>query len=204
MCGRYKICEDDASGAIRAILDMLRRGGAEGDRIELGDICPSMYAPALVKRDGKLMAGALRWGFTGKHGLLINARAETMWDKPSFREAALNGRCILPASGYYEWRRGDGQKYSIANPDGEALYMAGLARRDGTFVVVTMPSDGSVVRAVHDRMPLLLADKEAIDAWLCDEKGAKKIAAQGTKARIALKPEGAEQLVMEWEDEARD
>ncbi len=200
MCGRYRFAEEKDARAIRLILEMLRAVEG-GERVVPGDICPTMYAPAFMKRDGKLFLGVLKWGFAGKQGLLINARAETMWDKPSFREAALKGRCVLPASGYYEWRRGDGQKYSISDADGNAIYMAGLAREDGTFIVVTAPSEGSAVDAVHDRMPLLLPDREAVDEWLGDARSARMLTEQRPEARIALHAEGAEQMAMEWDDE---
>ncbi|MFB6130359.1 MAG: SOS response-associated peptidase [Salinigranum sp.] len=105
----------------------------------------------------------------------INARAETLEEKPSFREAAATRRCLILVDGYYEWQGGEGrgraQPYRFSLPDDEPFALAGLweRRRSGgetrrTCAVVTTEAN-AVAEPVHHRMPVVLsADDE--DAWL--------------------------------------
>jgi len=108
---------------------------------------------------------------------LINARAETVAEKPAFREALARSRCLVPADGYYEWQRQDGkgqrkQPFYIRLRDGRPFAFAGLWERwtgpDGTAVetcaILTTEPNASL-RAIHDRMPVILAPNE-YDQWL--------------------------------------
>ena len=92
----------------------------------------------------------------------FNARAETVADKPMFRDAFARHRCIIPASGYYEWlKRLDGrQPYFISAADGVVLSFAGLWDR----------WKNALTRAIHDRMPVVL-DQADIGRWLSGEAG---------------------------------
>ncbi|HIQ11350.1 MAG TPA: SOS response-associated peptidase [Caldilineales bacterium] len=107
-------------------------------------------------------------------GRLINARAETLAEKPPFRTAFRRRRCIAPADGFYEWKRsGDGkQPYFIARKDGKPMALAGLWERwespDGGVIesytlITTEPND--LVRKLHNRMPAILS-QDALDLWL--------------------------------------
>lgn len=105
--------------------------------------------------------------------LLFNARSETLLEKPSFRDAARTSRCVVPASGFYEWRTEDGvkQPYWIARQDGEPLLLAGLhADRtepgafSRTFTIVTQ-TPGPLMQQLHDRQPVMLQNG-AVDTWL--------------------------------------
>ncbi len=110
----------------------------------------------------------------------FNARAETVAEKPMFRDAFRRTRCVIPASGYYEWEtRPDGkQPYYITPTDGPILTIAGLWSEwrdrvnDETLVTCTMiiTEANSFISAIHDRMPVLL-DRESADAWLSGEAG---------------------------------
>src|SRR5690606_32585666 len=108
--------------------------------------------------------------------LLVNARAESMADKPSFRDAVRNSRCIVPASGYYEWMTGaDGVRrpYYIQSSEAGTMALAGLystwAGPNGeevdTVCIVTVAANLEI-SGVHDRMPAILRGQEAVDAWL--------------------------------------
>jgi putative SOS response-associated peptidase YedK len=103
-----------------------------------------------------------------------NARAESVADKPAFRAAFRRRRCILPASGFYEWKAVDGRKqpyYVRSATDGDLLGMAGLYEDwtgpDGVLrscaVITTEPN--AVMRAIHDRMPVILP-RDAYAEWL--------------------------------------
>lgn len=105
---------------------------------------------------------------------LINARAESLTEKPAFRAAFRRRRCIVPADGFYEWKKtGDGkQPYFIARKDGKPMALAGLWERwespDGSVIesfalITTAPN--ALVRKIHNRMPAILPE-DAFDLWL--------------------------------------
>jgi len=108
---------------------------------------------------------------------LINARAETVAEKPAFREALARSRCLVPADGYYEWQRAGrmGQRkqpFYIRLRDGRPFAFAGLWERwlgpDGTAVetcaiLTTEPNES--LKGIHDRMPAILASTD-YDQWL--------------------------------------
>ncbi|MCP8939044.1 SOS response-associated peptidase [Alsobacter sp. SYSU M60028] len=123
----------------------------------------------------------MRWGFIpawvkdpSEFPLLFNARGETIADKPAFRHAARRRRCIVPADGFYEWRREakGKQPWLVTRRDGKPMAMAGLwetyVDREGgeidTALVVTTDANGPV-SALHDRMPVILEEAD-FDTWL--------------------------------------
>jgi putative SOS response-associated peptidase YedK len=106
---------------------------------------------------------------------MINARIEGLEDKPAFRDSLRNQRCIVPASGYYEWQTlpdGRKQPYFVTLADGSPMAFAGLyatwAGPDGeevdTAAIVTTPA-GADTAHVHNRTPAILRG-EAVEAWL--------------------------------------
>ena len=132
---------------------------------------------------------ALRWGLLphwarelriGVRG--INARGETIREKPMFRDAFARDRCLVPVDGFYEWARGPGGEktpYNITGAGGAPLMLAGLWARNqrlgspgrpvDSFTVVTVPPNPLVSR-LHDRMPAILPP-DAWRTWL-DPRGA--------------------------------
>lgn len=128
----------------------------------------------------------LRWGLVPAWAddpsigsRLINARAETVAEKPAFRDAFRERRCAVPADGFYEWAETDGggkQPYVIRLADGGPFAFAGLWERwrgaDGEelesfAILTTRPSE--MVAEIHDRMPVLLRDAR-LDLWLDPEE----------------------------------
>ncbi len=146
-------------------------------------IRPTDRASVIRKGSGGLEEANLRWGLIPswakdpKIGIqCINARAETISEKPSFREAFQKRRCLVPADGFWEWETIGKKKipWKFARPDSEEFCMAGLWEAwnspEGileTFTIITT-SPNELVRSVHDRMPVILTP-EAGEAWL--EKG---------------------------------
>jgi putative SOS response-associated peptidase YedK len=122
---------------------------------------------------------AMRWGIVPawKHGsapLLINARSETAATKPTFRKALQSRRCLIPATGFYEWRKTGRQKqpYLFRLADGGLFAFAGLwevgRNHDGNeaeacAILTTEAND--LVRPAHDRMPVIL-DPSRYAEWL--------------------------------------
>lgn len=143
-------------------------------------IRPTDKASVIRKGSGGLEVADLRWGLIpswakdSKIGVqCINARAETVSEKPSFREAFQKRRCLVPADGFWEWETMGKKKipWKFARPDGELFCLAGLWESwmsEGepleTFTIITT-SPNELVRSVHDRMPVILAPDEG-EIWL--------------------------------------
>jgi len=143
-------------------------------------IRPTDKAAVIRKGAGGLEVADLRWGLIPswakdpKIGVqCINARAETISEKPSFREAFLKRRCLVPADGFWEWEKIGKKKipWKFARPDGDEFCMAGLWEAwdspEGileTFTIITT-SPNELVRSVHDRMPVILSPIEG-EVWL--------------------------------------
>ena len=125
------------------------------------------------------------WGIEPRWGnqLLINARSESVAEKPTFRRAFQRSRCIVPASGFYDWDEvaaetpslfGDApkktikQQYAFSVDDGEPFAMAGIFEKSETgdqrFVVLTCEPNGLLAQ-IQDRMPVIL-DQHDISRWL--------------------------------------
>jgi putative SOS response-associated peptidase YedK len=147
------------------------------------NIAPTQLAAVIVSRAGKRYLRHYRWGLIPHWAerpsignRLINARAETASRLPAFRDAFIWRRCIVPATRFYEWQRQDGLKlpYSILRADGLPLSFAGL------WSSWQNPTTGDVLRScailtrranadlaeIHHRMPVILDDDWATDAWL--------------------------------------
>jgi putative SOS response-associated peptidase YedK len=104
-------------------------------------------------------------------GLLINARSESAAARPTFREAFRSRRCLLPANGFYEWRRGGGRReaFHFRRRDGGLLAFAGLlesgAPGDAGACVILTTEANDLVREVHDRMPVIVRPED-FARWL--------------------------------------
>lgn len=179
MCGRYYI-EADAEELRRIIAEVERRqgGGQARAAMKVGEIFPTNVVPVIGGGGASLM----KWGFSGYKNRVINARSETALEKPMFRKPLLERRCLIPASGYYEWRRGGDagkgkQKYALYRP-GKPIYMAGLWRMEQeeelpVFVILTREAAPEIAH-IHDRMPVILPEGVR-EAWLAPGADAGKL-----------------------------
>lgn len=144
------------------------------------NVAPTDQVYGLVENDGARTLGAFRWGLIPHYAkdrktIHINARMETIDSKPAFRDAFSRRRCLIPADGFYEWKRHDDgtkQPYFISLEQGPMAF-AGLWTRwrdpesDARIVtctVITTAADPSI-EAIHDRMPISL-QKDLWDDWL--------------------------------------
>jgi putative SOS response-associated peptidase YedK len=150
------------------------------------NIPPTEDVPVVRSREGKRTLDMLRWGLVPywakdiKIGFsLINAKAETVAEKPAFRDAFKDRRCIIPADGFYEWRKLDTktkQPYAIVMKDRSVFGFAGLWERwknratgetiQSCSIITTSPN--GVCAPIHDRMPVILP-RENYARWLGEE-----------------------------------
>lgn len=196
MCGRYYI-DDDTADEIEELLDEIDRelngragGRSAGTRPRFprvtGDICPSDRAAVIAKAPTGFGADVKRWGFRswdGK-GLVINARSETAMEKPMFQESVRCRRCVIPASGFYEWNR-EKEKFTFFLPEKRSMYFAGVYRRfqeeeEDRYVILTTGANASM-EPVHPRMPLILGREDA-KLWLRDGGAAGRLLAKEPEA----------------------
>ena len=124
MCGRYTLADDsDSGGGFAArIADRLARD-FPGVPVHMGEIFPSQNAPILAPA-GLMVA---QWGFAGKGRPLINARSETVREKPAFAASFRLRRCAVPCTGFFEWAA-DKTKYRFRLPDCDCPYLGGIFR----------------------------------------------------------------------------
>lgn len=169
MCGRYLFTYDDVD-EIRVIADKIIRKYGEDSLMKTGEIYPTNKAPILIKEEDTLEPNLVTWGFLNynNRGVIINARAETAIDKPTFRESLLFRRCIIPSTGFYEWnQKGEKHKYLFHMKDSKMLYMAGFyneIRGEKRFVILTTNANDSV-KAIHHRMPVVV-EHDQINQWI--------------------------------------
>jgi len=158
------------------------------------NIAPTQIAPVIridPQGDGRVCS-MLRWGLIPKWAKdpaiassLINARCETVADKPAFRSAYRSRRCLVPASGFYEWKKSDGgtkQPYFIYREDQRPIAMAGLWENwtdpvssipVETFTILTTVAS-EAIRPLHDRMPVIIPP-EHFDEWLQSPDNDKRV-----------------------------
>lgn len=184
MCGRFALTLplDAVAGWFQAVE---ATANLETPRY---NICPTTDIAVCAVHDGERHLVPMRWGFlprwykTPTDGpLLINARSETIAEKPAFRDAAVKRRCLIPASGFYEWFRDGGAKepWWITPAEADLMAFAGIwqvwtgadGARSVSCAIVTTAA-GPDLRDIHHREPVVI-DPEDFGLWLGEEgKGA--------------------------------
>jgi putative SOS response-associated peptidase YedK len=191
MCGRFAQyapidVDPEIEGAIRELDPQLDLSGTLNQREPRYNLAPTQTAAVLARNaEARLEVKGLRWGLVPswaketKIGLSgINARVETVAEKPMFRAAFKKRRCLVPINGYFEWKAledGGKQPYFIHAPDHTALLCAGLWEawkpKDDpdadwlrTFTLLTGGA-GIVTGVIHDRQPVILP-ADCLGIWL--------------------------------------
>ena len=172
MCGRYFV-DDEMWREIKKICKQIDDSKLKVTR---GDVCPTDMAVVLMGMK-EVRTEQMQWGFTQQYqeGLLINARAETVLSKPSFRDSMRHCRCVIPAAGFYEWNKAK-EQVSFRMPQSKILYMAGIwqpTAKEKQFTILTTSPNASV-SPVHDRMPLVLTPEEIIP-WIQNFDAAERL-----------------------------
>lgn len=200
MCGRYSL--STPGDEIAEVFGLT-------ESLELEprfNIAPTQPAPVIRVADGSRVAAMCRWGLipswakdTSIGSRLINARGETVFEKPAYRDSFEHRRCLVVADGFYEWRRlgGHKQPYYFSRSTGEPFAMAGLwdrwrqgDERLETFTVVTTDANREVAR-VHDRMPVMLSPADW-PLWMNPEnrgdKAVRRLMRPAADASLATRP----------------
>lgn len=175
------------------------------------NVCPTNAIAAVALSEAGRVYRPFRWGFiphwykTPSDGpLLINARAETIAEKPAFRAAVRARRCLVAATGFYEWERKDPKRplpWFVTRADGEPLVMAGIwqdwAPKDesappiSTCAIVTTAANADMAR-IHDRLPLVLGPEDW-SLWLGEAgHGAATLLRPAREGVLALRRVGTE------------
>ncbi len=175
------------------------------------NIAPTQPIPVIWEQEARRTVQLVRWGFVPgwvkdprEFPMIINARAESLAEKPSFRDAIRRTRCVVPASGYYEWMKGpDGKKrpYYITLENDEVMAFAGLystwsgpqGEEVDTAAIVTVEPNLEI-SSIYDRMPAILRGEQAIDDWLntrdVSGRDAMKLAAPPPAGAMKYHPVG--------------
>lgn len=205
MCGRftYKFTWAEIHDQLEAFIGGFDDIG-EGvvDHPPRFNIAPTQPIVVIWQDAGRKKASLMRWGLVPswvkdprEFSLIINARVETVLEKPSFRGSMQHHRCLIPANGFYEWRTGsDGTKqpFYITTASGEPMVFAGVysnwmgpsGEEVDTTAIITVPSNPDV-RPIHDRMPAIMP-KEMMADWL----NTAEVKAKDAHAMLRSAPEG--------------
>lgn len=177
MCGRYTIVVSIEELMLRYLVDE----PTNRYHTPRYNVAPMQNVLAVIHDGEKNRLGELRWGLVPSWatddrigGKMINARAETLMQKPSFRQLVGRKRAVIPADGFYEWKRAGERKQPmrITMKDEAVFSMAALydtwlapdGRRISTCAIITT-APNSLMRDIHDRMPAILK-REDEDIWL--------------------------------------
>lgn len=185
MCGRFVITSPPE--ALRRIFGYLEQPNFPPRH----NIAPTQPIPVVILEHGARHFHLMRWGLIPswvkdprKFTLLINARSETVLEKPAFKNAIRRRRCLIPADGYYEWQVADGRKrpFFIYRRDREPLGLAAVAETwmgpngeelDTVAIVTTAASPELSV--LHNRVPVAI-DEDDFARWLdCSEDSAEPV-----------------------------
>jgi putative SOS response-associated peptidase YedK len=175
MCGRFVITS--APEALRRLFGYIDQPNFPPRY----NVAPTQPVPVVIIENGARQFRLMRWGFIPAwvkdprgFALLINARAETVLDKPAFKNAIRRRRCLIPADGYYEWQTAEKRKRPcfIHRRDGDPIGLAGLAETwigpNGeeldTVAIITAPASTDLA-VLHYRVPVAIAP-DKFDRWL--------------------------------------
>lgn len=184
MCGRYYIDIDE-----QELRDIAKAAAAKAQPDEMtllktsGEIFPTNMVPVITAPENYQ---PMQWGFTlpGKKQPIINARSESVFDRPMFKSAILRSRCLIPCSGFYEWDAKK-QKYFYHSPGRGMLLLAGIWRTERganlpRFTILTREAVGEMAD-VHDRMPVIVP-RELADTWLLESTKTAEVIRQAVTA----------------------
>ena len=179
MCCRYYY--EDFERELRELMRaeaVVQLPGLARSKTDNRDISPSQASVAIHSaatngscKEDTLGASEMRWGFANPYrkGLIINARAETAREKSLFADSIAKRRCVIPASGFYEWDRYKA-RFRFTNPQDKILLLAGIYREEEGkphYTILTTQANESM-SPVHDRMPVMIS-RDEIRPWIFND-----------------------------------
>ncbi len=179
MCGRF--AQVVKHNQLKKLMDELAIKNKD-EQIEINyNVAPTQPVAAVVYKGEERFLTFFRWGLIPSWSQgpspkfpMINVRSDTILDKPTFRNALLRRRCLIPALGFYEWRKTDKQPFFIHGRDESLLYLAGITEywtgADGSYIqscaIITTKAN-AVMQPIHDRMPVILTP-DNWESWLTE------------------------------------
>jgi len=179
MCGRFSLAYEDWG----SMLEYWAVSNLVFEQAPRYNVAPGQDIAAIVAGRGERRIGMLKWGLVPSWARqekamhqAINARAETLLDKSTFKQLLSRKRCLIPADGFYEWKQGPGRKakqpYRIVTNDRPFFGFAGLydtwvnadGERVSTCAIITTQAN-ALIQEIHNRMPVILA-RGSEDIWL--------------------------------------
>lgn len=176
MCGRFaQVIKYDRLQKLEKELLLTQKT----EQVELNfNVAPTQTISAALSQNAGRYLGSFRWGLIPSWSKeipaysLINVRSETITEKPSFRGGLQRRRCLVPASGFYEWRQSDKQPFYIHAANDELIYLAGIYDAwygpDGSLIpslaIITTDANATM-NQIHQRMPVILSGEDRL-AWL--------------------------------------
>lgn len=205
MCGRYYVADEEEIIEMREIINEVNKRYADSEKLAVmktGEIFPTDVVPVLTSSGQKRNANLMSWGFPRWEGsgVIINARAETAIEKSMFRYCLSERRCLVPATGFFEWMHKDEkkkkEKFLLCSKDKPMLYMAGLyntfkdknGQPQESFVILTTAANESV-SPIHNRMPVLLTGSKR-HLWLHDDLLAAALINEKCTAELMMIAQG--------------
>lgn len=189
MCGRFTLYVD--SKKLNTVFHLTEN---IFDYVPRFNIAPGQNIPVITQGAGGRVFSYMKWGLVPHWAKdmkignrLINARAETIDEKPAFKTSFRHRRCLIPADGFYEWKKkSDGKKQPvyISLPDRSVFAFAGIWAQwnspEGNIIkscsIITTGAN-EFIRRIHDRMPVILDESRQFQEWLeqDDAPGLKKL-----------------------------
>jgi putative SOS response-associated peptidase YedK len=180
MCGRYEV-HTPVEELVREFDAVLRADPAQLP--PRYNVAPSVLVPVVRVRKGERELASLSWGLLpswskkAQGNRPINARAESLFEKPMFRNAIAKRRCLIPADGFYEWQQHPAgkQPWHIGMIDDSTFALGGIweywaieGQEPVLSCAIIVTEANELVRKMHERMPLIIA-REDWDRWLDPE-----------------------------------
>lgn len=196
MCGSYTLVSDEELDYRFGVTGLSAFPSTYNAR-------PTQQLPVITQSEGQRMMEIMRWGFLpvwakDTKRAVINARVESLVEKPYFKGAVKRHRCLIPASGFYEWQQRETgkQPYLFTLKNQHHFAMAGIysiwESPDGsvvpTYAIIT-GKPNATVKPIHDRMPLVLEEDEE-EVWLSNDEQAARIIADVVSVYPASKMTG--------------
>jgi putative SOS response-associated peptidase YedK len=200
MCGRFVLVTD-----VTKITEEFAIEKMASDFQPNWNISPGQYIPVVVQQDGQNILESFLWGLipswakdSSVGNKMFNARAETIAEKPSFKNAFQKRRCLIPADGFYEWQKLEKMKkpFRFSLKSEKPFGLAGLyetwispeKKQINTCTIITTDSN-ELIQSIHNRMPVIVK-KELEDFWIDPDNNNK----EGLLA--ILKPYSSEEMTI--------